>query len=189
MPKITKKAILEAAAQRLQEIGWSAFSCEDLAHTAGISLADIYHFFSSKEDIWFTFIQELNQQILEQAHLEELPSLKEKLFELIAYRLEYFAPYRHIIQEQYEASRLNPCHCIWISKNIKKNLLWMMSVAGCRSKGISQLLFLNTFFSLYIVTFYRWLQDQTKDKAPTLSFLDQSLTRVLPLFQAFEKIH
>lgn len=189
MPKITKAILLKIARQRFQEIGWKAFSFEDLALLSGASLAQIYAIFPSKEDIYLAFTHQINQETLEQVHLEDLTSLKERLFELIVCRLECLDPYRLVIQEIYDSSIRDPCQCIFITRNIKKNLLWMMRVSGCRSKGFSQILFLNTFFSLYIVTFYKWLQDQTKDKAQTLSFLDQSLTRVLPLFQAFEKIY
>lgn len=188
MPKITKEALLKIASQRLQAIGWLGFSLEDLACSAEISLHDVYSFFSSKEDVLSALLQQINQKTLEQAHLEDIASLKERLFELIACRLECFSPYQNVIQDIYDASFLDPCQYLWATKNIKKNLLWMMTAVGCQSKGFSETLFLNTFFSLYIVTFYKWLHDRTKDKAPTLSFLDQSLTRVFPLFQAFEKV-
>jgi AcrR family transcriptional regulator len=58
-----KRAILEAARESFARYGYKATTMDHVAHIANVAKGTIYHFFSSKEELFHVILQELIAQI------------------------------------------------------------------------------------------------------------------------------
>lgn len=61
-PRTTREALLMAAAERLQAVGWASFSFRDLAETVGIRAASIHHHFPTKADLGVALVSWMRDQ-------------------------------------------------------------------------------------------------------------------------------
>ena len=58
----TREALLEAAANRLQEVGWTSFSFRDLAQTVGIRAPSIHYHFPTKADLGVELVERMRAE-------------------------------------------------------------------------------------------------------------------------------
>jgi len=66
----TREALLEAAANGLQEVGWSSFSFRDLADQVGIRAPSIHYHFPTKADLGVALVERMREE--RHAHEGEL---------------------------------------------------------------------------------------------------------------------
>jgi TetR/AcrR family transcriptional regulator, transcriptional repressor of aconitase len=82
---ITRKQIIDAAASCFAEYGYDKTTFDDVAQKAGISRALIYTYFKSKQEFFFTMMDEQHKNYLRQSQevLDSNLSNKEKLRKII----------------------------------------------------------------------------------------------------------
>lgn len=61
-PQTTREALLVAAAERLQAVGWASFSFRDLGKQVGIRAASIHHHFPTKADLGIALVGWMREQ-------------------------------------------------------------------------------------------------------------------------------
>ena len=91
-PSTTREALLEAAADHLQRVGWASFSFRDLAGVVGIRAPSIHHHFPTKADLGVALVRWMRQRRNEHeaALLQSFPDARERLValgDLIAERI------------------------------------------------------------------------------------------------------
>jgi AcrR family transcriptional regulator len=61
--RFTVAAILEAAAEVIDEVGWARASTNRIAERAGVSIGSLYQYFASKEAILATLVEEHRKEV------------------------------------------------------------------------------------------------------------------------------
>jgi len=96
----TGRKIFDAALQLFREKGFDATTMRDIAQTAAVATGAAYYYYPSKDAIVTDFYQrsceEMQPQI--EAALEHAKGLEDRLRELIAVKLAYFAPNRSVLR-------------------------------------------------------------------------------------------
>lgn len=84
--------ILDAAAQVFMEKGFHGASMADIAEEAGVATGTLYNFFLSKEELFFTLIEEKVDEFLlyMQAEVNSIPNTVEKITGIIRVGCAFF---------------------------------------------------------------------------------------------------
>src|SRR5689334_24835305 len=84
--------VLQHAAQIFCEKGYEGASMRDLSRAAGMSLAGLYHYFDSKEDLLYLIQKHTFRTIIErlQERLKESEDVEQRVRIFIENHLEYF---------------------------------------------------------------------------------------------------
>ena len=105
--------ILEAAAVAISEHGFHGMSMRVLAQSTGMSLANFYNYFDSKEDLLFTLHTRSFSALLSavDVELQKATEPVEQLFLFIANHVAYFIQHTAVMHVLvHEAGRLAPKH-------------------------------------------------------------------------------
>ena len=83
-PSATREALLEAAADHLQRVGWASFSFRDLAAVVGIRAPSIHHHFPTKGDLGVALVGWMRQRRAahEASLMEAYPDPRDRLLAL-----------------------------------------------------------------------------------------------------------
>ncbi len=83
-PVTTRDALLDAAADLLQQVGWASFSFRDLAQRVGIRAPSIHHHFPTKADLGVALVARMREerQAGEVELVAQYPDPRERLLAL-----------------------------------------------------------------------------------------------------------
>lgn len=113
----TRQAILSAALQLFQKLGYEQTTMRLIAREAGVSLGNAYHYFQSKEDLMQAYYEDLCQQqvsaSLRAMALEKDKSLRARLVATVNACLSVLQPHRPLLSSLFAIagspqSRLSP---------------------------------------------------------------------------------
>ncbi len=96
----TGKRILDSALELFREKGFDATTMRDIAQKAEVATGAAYYYYPSKDAIVTDFYQRSNAEMqpLMEAALATAKGLEDRLRELIAVKLAYFAPNRSVLR-------------------------------------------------------------------------------------------
>lgn len=101
MEKERKQQILKAAAKRFSRHGLNKTTLNEIARDLRIGKATIYHYFDTKEDLFYKTIDWEIEQYIEDMQIffnNEQLSLKEKLKEYFTFKYSVFSKYKLIYE-------------------------------------------------------------------------------------------
>jgi AcrR family transcriptional regulator len=104
LEKERKQQILKAAAKRFSRHGLNKTTLDEIARDLRIGKATIYHYFDTKEDLFYKTIEweiELFIEDLKIIFNNEQLSLKEKLVEYFSFKTSIFSKYKLIYEVLY----------------------------------------------------------------------------------------
>lgn len=92
--------ILHAAASLIAKEGYHGMSMRSLARASGVSLANVYTYFSSKEDILFDLQKGAFETLLEATTgaLADVPEAVGRLYGFISHHVHYFAAHPEVMR-------------------------------------------------------------------------------------------
>jgi AcrR family transcriptional regulator len=94
MAQDTRERILQAATRVFGKFGYTKTNIEDIAREAGIAKATIYHYFTSKEDVFLTIVRNEARSLenrIDEA-LKKVPGPREKL------KTFFLTQYKHLFE-------------------------------------------------------------------------------------------
>lgn len=103
-----QRRIVEGASQVLFEQGFHGVSIRDIASACGMSMGQLYHYISSKDDILYLMhrhSQELWHQHLAEASFEQMTDPADKLEHGLRISIKYLSENRDMIQFLYTESK------------------------------------------------------------------------------------
>jgi AcrR family transcriptional regulator len=103
-----QRRIVEGASKVLFEHGFHGVSIRDIASACGMSMGQLYHYISSKDDILYLmhrYSQELWHQNLADANFEQMTDPVEKLEHGLRISMKYLSENRDMIQFLYTESK------------------------------------------------------------------------------------
>lgn len=164
---LTREEILKAAFDLIQQRGWEGWVLSELVST--LETPD------SLVALLESYIGEKLENSLDFQALQQVPP-KERLFEIILMRFEYLMPYKEGLKVlsdqlwQYPKVALNVA-CL--QQKIAATLLKLAHIQITGSLGYAKE---KTVMGIYLLTFHKWLQDETLTLESTMAFLDQALS-------------
>ena len=170
-----KTQIRDAAFNLAISEGWRWITFSKIAQKANIEESDIAEVFSSKQEIFLSLIDEIDEITLSESHFVESNSIRERLFDIVMTRFDKLLPYRQQIKSILCDFSQNP---VAISKLIKKNMnsmKLMLEFAEVKTSGIRGRLNIKGLMIIYAIVFRIWLDDDSIDLSKTMATLDSNL--------------
>jgi ubiquinone biosynthesis protein COQ9 len=166
--------IISAAMRLAAERPWQEVSLREIAEAAGMNLAGLSDYFSSKTDILRAFVKRVDHEVLAQAPVPQPgESKRDALFEVVMARFDVLAPYKSALRSIARSGETEVAMvgAIFASQG------WMLQAAGIDSEGPAGVLRTVGLASVYQSAFRTWLDDDDPGQARTMAVLDRMLHR------------
>ncbi len=182
--------IINAALKRAEEETWSNISIEDIAQDAGVGLAEVRDYFSSKKDILRAFSKCIDVAVLKIIESDAEPDdvSRDRLFDVLMTRLEVMAPYRLALQKilsdirQGRGAENLSLRQLWGSNQ------WMLTAAGISTSGNRGILRNTGLSAIYLRVLPVWFEDEDPGLAKTMATLDKALRDGEKMLKRVDKI-
>jgi len=168
--------LLEAAFAEIGEVGWEEARARAIAERAGVSLAELYRHYPSREALLRALTRRVDEAMLsvDPAEFAGLPP-RDCVFELMMRRYDALAPYRAGLARLAREGWLDPALVLGTVCRIDRSLAWLQEAAGLAAHGLRARLARRALAFAYLRTFEVWLKDQSNDLAKTMAALDKAL--------------
>ena len=167
-------ALLRLAARR--EFGDTTIS--DIAREAGVSLADFRDAFPSKGAVLGAFLRRIDRKVLDDLPTEhDAEPSRERLYHVLARRLEALEPYRDAVASINEWSSKDPLAATALSREVVNSMRFMLEAADIESDGPVGALKLQGLAYAWKRVLEAWREDRTGEHSHALTALDRELDR------------
>lgn len=173
--------IVDTALALAAQSSWEAVRLHDVAAAAGITLEDVRLHFREKEDVvdaWFDRADRAMLKVAENPEFETLGA-RQRLQRLIMTWLAALAPYRKVTRQMIYG-KLEPGHIhIQIPglMRVSRTVQWMREAAHQDATYLRRALEETALTSIYLMTFFFWMRDESPGAERTAAFLDGWLAR------------
>lgn len=172
--------IVDAAIELAEHRSWEAVRLHDVAAALGISLDQVRLHFREKEDLtdaWFDRADSAMLCAAEAADFWVLPT-RERLQRLIMAWLGALAPHRKVTREMI-CGKLEPGHLhIQIPglMRVSRTVQWIREAAHRDATYLRRALEETALTTIYLLTFFYWMRDESPASAATSRLLEHCLT-------------
>jgi ubiquinone biosynthesis protein COQ9 len=171
-----RERIVDAAIALGEQASWEAVRLHDVADALGITLDEIRRYFREKEDVVEAWFDRADAAMLVQAESPGFsgPTPRERLHRLIMTWLRALAPHRRVTREMIYG-KLEPGHLhIQIPglMRVSRTVQWMREAAHRDATYLRRALEETGLTSIYLMTFFYWMNDDSPGSASTGRFLD-----------------
>lgn len=168
--------IVDAAIELGEQESWEAVRLHDVADALGITLDDVRRYFREKEDVVDAWFDRADGAMLGQAESADFPELtpRQRLHRLIMTWLGALAPHRKVTRQMIYG-KLEPGHIhIQIPglMRISRTVQWMREAAQRDATYVRRALEETGLTTIYLMTFFYWMNDDSPGSASTSRFLD-----------------
>ena len=190
-PKL-KQAIVDTALSLAEENEWESVRLHQVAEVLNISLDEIRLHFREKEDIIDAWFDRADQAMLQTREAENFrhSGTREKLHRLLMNWLRALQQHRRVARQMI-FGKLEPGHIHYQVKGllrVSRTVQWLREAADLSSTLPGRAIEETALTALYLVTFAKWMFDDTKDSQSTSRFLKNRLDSTCRLIR-FEKVH
>lgn len=176
---VTADQIVNTAVELGEQKSWEAVRLHDIAAALEITLDDVRAHFREKEDIvdaWFERADSAMLKITQAPNFSYLTP-RQRLHKLIMTWLGALYPYRKTTREMIYG-KLEPGH-IHVQvpglMRISRTVQWMREAAGRDATYIRRAMEETALTTIYLATFFRWMNDDSSGATRTSRFLDGCL--------------
>lgn len=178
-----QEAALDAALALAAERRWHDISLAEIAEAAGLSLAELYPRFGSKQALLDGFARRIDAAVLAEPAPGPEESARDRLFDVLMRRFDLLQPHRralgNILHDQLRAPAAGLCGLAQLGRS----MAWMLAAAGLQAEGLRGVLRLKGLAAIYLATLRVFLRDDSPDLARTMAALDGYLRRAEWLIQ------
>ncbi len=165
--------IVDAAIALGEQSSWEAVRLHDVAATLGIALDDVRRYFREKEDVVDAWFDRADGAMLKMAESPDLTP-RQRLQRLIMIWLGTLAPHRKVTRQMIYG-KLEPGHIhIQIPglMRVSRTVQWMREAAHRDATHVRRALEETGLTTIYLMTFFYWMNDDSPGSASTARFLD-----------------
>lgn len=168
--------IVDAAIALAEERSWEAVRLHDVAAALGLTLDDIRRHFREKEDVVDAWFDRADAAMLKAAEAPAFLDLtpRERLRRLIMTWLSVLAPHRRVTRQMIYG-KLEPGH-VHIQlpglMRISRTVQWMREAAHRDATYLRRALEETGLTTIYLMTFFFWMNDDSPGSVNTDRFLD-----------------
>lgn len=167
-------AMLSLAARR----DFGDVTITDIAHDAGVSLADFRDLFPSKGAVLASFSRMIDRQVLDGMTDEyESEPARERLYDVLRRRLFALAPYRDGLASILRWASSDPLAAAALNRQVVNSMRFMLEAADIDCEGAVGALKLQGLTLAWRRVLDVLFEDRESDLARTLSALDKELLR------------
>lgn len=168
--------IVDAAIELGEQKSWEAVHLHDVAATLGIALDDVRRYFREKEEVVDAWFDRADGAMLRQAEAPDFLELtpRQRLQRLIMTWLGTLAPHRKVTRQMIYG-KLEPGHIhIQIPglMRVSRTVQWMREAAHRDATYVRRALEETGLTTIYLMTFFYWMNDDSPGSASTARFLD-----------------
>lgn len=187
MKKGLEKKIIGAAFKLAVDEGWAEISLSQIAKSAKVPLADVYHALPSKAAVLEAYAKQIDLKMLEASEdVDTDDSARDRLFDVIMNRFDAMADDREALQIIQRDLRRQPLEVFAMRNGILQSLRWMLEAAHLDAGGLRGAVRQRGLAVIYADVFATWLKDDDPGLAKTMALLDRRLRRVEDLLQRFQ---
>jgi AcrR family transcriptional regulator len=159
--------------KRIENIGLA-----EIAHEAGVSLAQLRGEFSSTLAILAAHIKHIDRAVLAEdvSELDDEPA-RERLFDVLMRRLEMLAPHRAAVRSLVRSATCNPPLALALNALAVRSQQWMLTAAGIEASGPHGMVRAQGLALLFGSVVRTWIDDEDPGVARTMAALDRALNR------------
>jgi ubiquinone biosynthesis protein COQ9 len=168
--------IVDAAIALGEQQSWEAVRLHDVAHALGVTLDDVRRHFREKEDVVDAWFDRADGAMLRESEapgfLELTP--RRRLHRLLMTWLGALAPHRKVTRQMIYG-KLEPGHIhIQIPglMRVSRTVQWMREAARRDATYLRRALEETGLTTIYLMTFFYWMNDDSPESASTSRFLD-----------------
>jgi AcrR family transcriptional regulator len=175
----TELNIINAAFSLAEEKGWGSVHLHEIAHRAGITLADLYTRAPAKQAILCLFERQINETVMRNAAFSEDSSEtpREKLFEVLMARFDALKPFKPGLKAIVSDAPRDPGSTALLALMLPPSMAWMLEAAGIAADGFTGPAKVLGLTGLYMKVLRVWMTDDSEDSAKTMAELDRCLKR------------
>ena len=172
--------IIDTAIELAEQRSWEAVRLHDIAAVLNISLDQVRLHFREKEDLTDGWFDRADSAMLRAAEAAEFQALttRERLQYLIMAWLAALAPHRKVTREMIYG-KLEPGHLhIQVPglMRVSRTVQWIREAAHRDATFLRRALEETALTSIYLMTFFYWMRDDSPGSAATGRFLERWLT-------------
>ena len=167
---------VDTALSLAAEKGWHDLALADIAAGAGLSLAELYALYPSKQAILKAYSRKIDMAVLAETEKPEGPA-KDRLFDVLMRRLDKLDPHKAGLQRIAEDTARDPLAMACSLARLDRSMAAMLEAAGISAAGFAGLLKVKGLSAVYMRGLRAWLRDDSPDKAKTMAALDRALGR------------
>ncbi|GAB3031156.1 TetR/AcrR family transcriptional regulator [Bowmanella dokdonensis] len=173
--------ILDKALQLGSEKGWERLALTDIAQSLHISLAEIYEHYKQKDDLVEAWFDRADRVLLKRGVGREWAGFKpvQRLHTAIFCWLDALGPYRKLTAQML-LYKLEPGHIHLQAAGIlriSRTVQWFRETAALRAGNLKRIAQELELTRLYLMTFIRWLKDDSPKQQESRQFLATHLAR------------
>ena len=181
-----EQAIVDTALSLAEDKDWESVRLQQVAKGLNISLDEIRLYFREKEDIVDAWFDRADQAMLQTCETENFGNIstRKKLHRLLMNWLTALHHHRRVTRQMI-FGKLEPGHIHYQVKGllrVSRTVQWLRDAAGMSSTLPWRALEETALTALYLVTFAKWMFDETKDSQSTSRFLKNRLDSACRLY-------
>jgi AcrR family transcriptional regulator len=183
---VLRSQIVDTAIELAESDDWEAIRLHDVAAELGLSLDDIRHEFSEKDELIDAWFDRADSAMLQDAASPEFAHLsrKERIRRAMMTWLDALAWHRRVTRQMI-LSKLEPGH-IHIQfpglMRVSRTVQWMREAAGYDASFPRRAVEEVAHTSVYLATFTYWMSDESPQSERTRRFLDRQLSHTNIVF-------
>jgi AcrR family transcriptional regulator len=171
-----RNRIVDAALELGKQQSWEAVRLHAVAVATGISLNKERIYFREKEDLVDAWFDRADSAMLQEAEKPDFQVLssRQRLHRLIMTWLATLAPHRNVTRQMILGKmELGHLHIqIPGLMRISRTVQWMREAARLDATYVRRALEETGLTSIYLMTFFYWMKDNTPNSEKTSSFLN-----------------
>lgn len=179
MENSEQNRIVDAALELGKKQSWEAVRLHAVAEATGISLNKERTFFREKEELVDAWFDRADSAMLQEAERPDFQTLdsRQRLHRLIMTWLATLAPYRYVTRQMIYG-KMEPGHLhvqIPGLLRISRTVQWIREATQLDATYVRRALEETGLTSIYLMTFFCWMKDNTPESEKTSRFLDNLL--------------
>jgi AcrR family transcriptional regulator len=173
----SRDAVLDAAMRLAAEQGWRGLTLVAIAEEAGLTLAELYARYTSKQAILDGVRRAADRAMLAGGAVPDGPA-RDRLFEVLMRRFDALAAWRAGIASAVEATSCDPIALLCSGPGMVSSMSAVLEAAGLDSSGLRGLIRAKALAAVWLPAMRTWLGDESEDQAATMASLDKGLRRL-----------
>ncbi len=181
-----EQAIVDTALSLAEAKDWESVRLHQVAEELNISLDEIRLYFREKEDIVDAWFDRADQAMLQTRETKNFvdSNTREKLHRLLMNWLTALHHHRRVTRQMI-FGKFEPGHIHYQAKGllrVSRTVQWLREAAGMSSTLPGRALEETGLTALYLMTFAKWMFDETSDSQSTSRFLKNRLDSACQLY-------
>lgn len=174
--------IIDTAVTLAARASWEAVRLHDVADALAISLDDIRLYFREKDELVDAWFDRADSRMLREAESPGFLDMgaPERVHHLIMTWLNALAVQRKVTRQMIMAKlEIGHIHIqVPAVMRISRTVQWIREAAHCDATFVRRALEETALTTIYLMTFFFWMQDTSQDSRYTRQFLERHLSMV-----------